>query len=106
MSILLNSPPTLSSRDSQAPARRIEVLIPAALLLILTSTLFLTAPSALVLPAVSLIATFAVLVCGIAAWFGGPALQTQSLTAAGIFAFAAVAAAIIGDPDQVAHFLK
>ena len=64
------------------------------------------APSILVMPVMSLAATVVASLAGLAAWLGQPSTREKALLIAGIFALAAIAAAIIGDPDQVALLLK
>ena len=77
----------------------------AILLAALLSVVFI-APPALILPVMTLAATGASGLAGLAAWLSQGANRARALASAGIFALAAIASAVIGDPDQVAIFLK
>jgi hypothetical protein len=68
--------------------------------------LALKLPSGVVLPALAMISTLFALVSGLFAWRAQGRVKSGAELAAGIFAFAAVAACILGDPDQAALFLK
>ena len=77
-----------------------------AILLAALLTVVFIAPPALILPVMALAATGASGLAGLAAWLSQGANRARALTSAGIFALAAIASTIIGDPDQVAIFLK
>jgi len=68
--------------------------------------LSLKLPFVVVLPALGLVATLFASVAGVVAWSARGRLKVNAELAAGIFAFAAVAASILGNPDQAALFLK
>ena len=82
------------------------VLGSIAVLLAASLAIAFSLPHGLVLPALALAATILAGVGGVAAWAGRGAFRASALTCAGIFALAAIAAAMLGDPDQVALFLK
>ncbi len=96
----------LSANASKAAVGSTAVIVPAVVILTFILTFAVTLPSPLVLPALSLAATAAATVCAAVVWSSGAALKTRYLTSAGIFAIVAMAAAMLGDPDQVALFLK
>lgn len=60
------------------------------------------APPALVLPALALVATVLATITGAAGWLIAGRGRAGLLTSAGVFALAAGAAAMLGDPDKVA----
>jgi len=68
--------------------------------------LALKLPPGVVLPALAMMSTLFALVSGVVAWRAQGRVKSGGELAAGIFAFAAVAACILGDPDQAALFLK
>jgi hypothetical protein len=59
-------------------------------------------PAALILPTFAIVAAGLAAVAGIAHWFSTGRRRSGLLMAAGVFACAAAAAAILGDADQVA----
>jgi hypothetical protein len=83
------------------------VLLGAPLVLLASiGMLALKLPSGVVLPALAMTSTLFALVSGLVAWRAQGRVKSGAELAAGIFAFAAVAACILGNPDQAALFLK
>lgn len=83
------------------------VLLGAPLVLLASiGMLALKLPSGVVLPALAMTSTLFALVSGLVAWRAEGRVKSSAELAAGIFAFAAVAACILGNPDQAALFLK
>lgn len=80
----------------------------ASVVLILTSVLAIgyTVPPELLLPALALVATALASIAGVTASVTNGNIRDSALTCAGIFALAAIAAAITGDADQVALLVK
>jgi hypothetical protein len=68
--------------------------------------LALNLPSGVVLPALAMISTIFAAVGGLVAWVTTARIKSSAELAAGIFAFAAVTACILGDPDQAVLFLR
>ena len=85
-----------------------DIALLGAPLIVLASIglLALKLPSDVVLPALALSSTLFALVFGLVAWRAAGRIRSCAELAAGIFAFAAVTACILGDPDQAALFLK
>lgn len=65
-----------------------------------------TLPGHVVLPAVALASSVFAALAGLVAWRGNISVRPGALTSAGIFALVAIGAGILGDPDQVALYLK
>lgn len=65
-----------------------------------------TLPGNVVLPAIALASAIFASVIGLVAWRGSESIRSGALTSAGIFALVAIGAAMLGDPDQVALYLK
>lgn len=83
------------------------VLLGAPLVLLASiGMLALKLPSGVVLPALAMTSTLFALVSGLVAWRAQGRVKSGAELAAGIFAFAAVASCILGNPDQAALFLK
>jgi hypothetical protein len=82
------------------------VLAPIAIVLTLAVGAAVALPHGLFLPAIALAVTIVAAVTGAIGWFSAGKVRANWLTATGIFALAAVAASMLGDPDQVALFLK
>lgn len=82
--------------------------VPASIAALLATSVALAIylPHALVLPAMALASVLFASACGLAGWLSSGRTKSRALTAAGVFAIAAIAAAVIGDPDQVAIWLK
>lgn len=85
-----------------------DVALLGAPLVLLASIglLALKLPYGVVLPALAMISTAFAMVAGLVAWRAQGRMRSSAELGAGIFAFAAVAACILGDPDQAALFLK
>ena len=85
-----------------------DLMLLGALIIVLASIglLSLKLPFLVVLPALALIATLFASVAGVVAWTSSGRLKGNAEFAAGIFALTAVAASILGDPDQAVLFLK
>jgi hypothetical protein len=85
-----------------------DIALLGAPLVLLASIGFLTLklPSDVVLPALAMMSTIFALLAGLVAWRAQGRVKSCAELAAGIFAFAAAAACVLGDPDQLALFLK
>lgn len=82
------------------------VLGSIAVLLAIAVTAALALPHLLVLPSIALAATSICFVTGAATLLGSGQFRESALTCTGIFALVGIAASMLGDPDQVALFLK
>jgi len=106
MSSILQSREARPNVLSQVSSGSGAVLAPIAIVLTTAVAAALALPHGVFLPAVALAITIVAAVTGSIAWFSNGKMRANWLTATGIFALAAVAASMLGDPDQVALFLK
>ena len=85
-----------------------DIALLGAPLVVLVSIclLALNLPSGVVLPALAMMSTIFASVGGLVAWVAKARIKSSAELAAGIFAFAAVTACILGDPDQAVLFLR
>mgnify|MGYP003346647329 CR=1 FL=1 len=103
MSILVHSP---VGRSSYGEADGAAVTTALYLVAATAAALLIATPVALFFPALALATTLFATATGIMAWLGAGRRRSQALAMASVFAFAAGASAIIGDPMRVAQLIK
>ena len=107
MSIYTNTRRGASPSLENITAGSTAVLGSIATLLFSTLALaLLSVPSPLVLPSLALVSASLAAIVGTIGWRSEGRFKSDALASAGIFAFAAIVAGILGDPDQVAIFFK
>ena len=89
-----------------APAGSTAVLASVGVLLAIALVLASTMQLSLVLPALALASTVLSMIIGGIGYTRNDRFTEHARLSAGVFAFAAVAACIIGSPDQVALLLQ
>lgn len=77
-----------------------------AILVVTTVVIVMLAPISLVLPTLAFVAAACATASGIIGWLSDEPRRQQAFLIASAFAFAAAAAAMLGDPDQIARFMR
>ena len=102
MSLYSNSGSQPSLTITPAPKGSAAALASGAVLSFTAIILALTMRLPLVLPALALASTVCAMITGAIGYTRNDRFSDSAKVSAGVFAFAAVAACIIGSPDQVA----
>ena len=106
MSIFVSSPGRAPGARAGFAYDTESVTLAIAVLTVFAIMLLAAAPFALFFPAIALIATVLAVFTGLVGYLGEAGRRPQTLSMASIFAFAAAAAGIMGDPMRVAQLIR